>query len=112
MHPSSEIFARIESLWLASAISSTPAFFSHTNEIWAQVPATDLETFYRHISDADPRATTILTSYSVGGKPMLVAHYESSSETCHRVWSVESGRKLRTIYNAPVEGIRHHAMAA
>jgi hypothetical protein len=42
---------------------------------------------------------------------MLVAHYESASETCHRIWSVESGRKLRTIYNAPVEGISRRVAA-
>ena len=112
MHPSSEIFAGIESLWLKSGIANTPAFFSFSHDTWEQIPVTDLEAFYRHIRDANPWATTILTSYSVGGKPMLVAHYESASDTCHRVWSVESGSKLRTIYNAPVEYTGRHGLAA
>jgi len=112
MHPSSEIFAHIESLWPDNAITDKPVFFSFSHDAWNKVPVSDLEAFYRHIRDAGPRATTILTSYSVGGKPMLVAHYESVSETCHRIWSVESGRKLRTIYSAPVDGISRPAVAA
>jgi hypothetical protein len=112
MHPSSEIFAQIESLWPGTTIINTPVFFSLSKKAWNKVPVTDLETFYRHIRNAGPRATTILTSYSVGGKPMLVAHYESASETCHRVWSVGEGHKLHTIYSAPIEGISRRAAAA
>jgi hypothetical protein len=112
MHPSSEIFARIQSLWPDSDLIDTPVFFSLADETWQQVLVTDLEAFYCHIRDNCPRATTIVTSYSVGGKPMLVAHYESASETCHRVWSVESDRKLRMIYDAPVEHIGRHSVAA
>ena len=112
MHPSSAIFAEIQSLWAGSTIKQTPTFFSLSKTVWEQVPASDLESFYRHIRDTNPRATTIVTAYSVGAKPMLVAHYESPSNTCHRIWSIEPDQTLRTVYSSPVESTRRHAAAA
>ena len=112
VHPSIAIFNEIQSFWPDRTIKTTPAFFSLAEDVWDQVPATDLESFYCHIRDANPRATTIVTAYSVGAKPMLVAHYESPSNTCHRIWSIEPDQTLRTVYSSPVESTRRHAAAA
>jgi hypothetical protein len=109
MHPSSKIFATIQSLWLDDAITNLPAFFSLAENKWEQIAVADLEKFYQHIREACPGATAILTSYSVGTKRMLVAHYESSTDTCHRVWTIQDSGKLITVYESPVGRVRRAA---
>jgi hypothetical protein len=102
MHPSTSIFAQIQTLWLGNAIADLPAFFSLKADEWERVSVSDLEKFYQHIRAASPRATAILTSYSVGLQRMLVAHYESPTDTCHRVWAVQESGKLAPVYESPV----------
>jgi hypothetical protein len=109
MHPSSKIFATIQSLWLDDAITNLPAFFSLAENKWERIAVADLEKFYQHICEASPGATAILTSYSVGTKRMLVAHYESSTDTCHRVWTIQDSGKLITVYESPVGRVRKAA---
>jgi hypothetical protein len=109
MHPSSKIFAHIQSLWLDEAIANFPAFFSFAENKWTRVAVTDLEKFYQHIGQAAPEATAILTSYSVGTKRMLVAHYESTTDTCHRVWTIQDSGKLITVYESPIGRTRKAA---
>ena len=103
MHPSKEIFLKIRSLWERKGINSVPAFFTRVADHWEQAPANDLESFYRHLQLTRPAATTLLTSYTVGHRNMLVAHFESTTQTCHQVWSIAGDGTLTPIYCSPLE---------
>ena len=103
MHASTEIFGQIESRWAKGSIPSTPAFFYRTAYQWECAKVDDLESFYRQTHESKPYATVLLTSYTLAGKTMLVAHYESPTEACHRIWSPDATGSLRQVYSSPVE---------
>ena len=113
MHPSAEMFDRIQSLHVQRAVHYTaPMFFCRAADAWEQVAADDLESFYRHVHKGRFQATVILTPYSVGERSMLVAHYESASESAHRIWSVGTDGHLKPLYESPVESRRYFRSVA
>jgi hypothetical protein len=103
MHPSRAVFNEIRSLWKKHAIDELPAFFVLTYDQWERVHADDLEAFYESARRIGAQATALLTSYSVGDKTMLIAHYESPIDTCHQVWSIGEGNGLADAYRSPIQ---------
>ncbi|HSU69616.1 MAG TPA: hypothetical protein VLJ39_22215 [Tepidisphaeraceae bacterium] len=100
---SGEIFAYVPRWWKENSVASAPAFFYRTAEEWKQAPAADLQSFQEQVQSRRPFATVLLTSYAVGSRTMLVAHYESANEACHQVWSVQPDGSLAGVYRSPVE---------
>jgi hypothetical protein len=112
MHPSAEIFDRIQSTYVHGTAHAAPLFFCRTADVWEQIAATDLESFYRHVHGGRFQATVILTPYSVGQRSMLVAHFESLTEAAHRIWSVGPDGQLKPMYESPVESRRYFRSAS
>lgn len=109
MHPSREIFRTIERLWNEGTIERTPVFFSRLGQKWEQSPVGDLESFYRYVYTTHPSATTLVTSYCVGEKQLLVAHYETARQACHQVWTIGEGNQLEEVYLSPLQSTRLEA---
>ena len=109
MHPSTEMFDQIEALWTDRSLSVAPAFFCRAGDAWERVAADDLETFYGYVHAGNFQATVIVTPYSVGERSLIVAHYESSNEASHRIWSLGGGQTLSRMYESPVQMRRSFA---